>query len=306
MSLVSGLVTDATNFVGGVAKNVTTNVGSAVNAITNPSELVSAVRKMTLPLGGNVFTAAVVEFLGPENSDDWRVRLSIPFNFFMGSAVFGPLIDAGGLVFPYTPTINISASANYDSIDVTHQNYQFAAYKNSNPGDITIDAPFNVEDAEQAKYWLAAVHFLRSATKMYTGDSSEAGSPPPILSLSGYGDYVFKRVPVVVTNFSISLPNDCDYISAKSDRGFGIVSDITSGNLNANSIGKVAGPLLMSSMNASNLLGGAIGGFFGGDSHVPTKSNINITLKPVYSREATKNFSLQSFVNGTYIRGGYI
>ena len=287
-------IQDATSLV----KSVASNLPKALNSITNPSELISAVRKVAVPLGGNIITEALVEFIGPENSDDWRVRLSIPFNFFMGSAVFAPLVDAGGFIFPYTPTISIRGQANYSNDAITHQNYNMVSYQNSSPNEITISGDFNVEDATQAQYWIAAVHFLRSVTKMYTGSTSQAGSPPPILSLNGYGDYVFKKIPVVVTNFSVDFGKDCDYISTSPERGLNLSGGIAPGagiidNLNAD----LNATVLATGINA--LLGG-------GDSHVPTKSTISVTLLPTYSREAVRQFSLQTFVNGGYVRGGFI
>jgi hypothetical protein len=119
------------------------------------------------------------------------------------------------MVFPYTPSIKISHTANYDEQSMTHQNYQFISYQNSKMERIGITAPFFVEDAVQAQYWLAAVHYFRSVTKMFTGSDagSSAGSPPPIVYLSGYGDFVFKNIPVVVTSFSVDLSSDTNYIS---------------------------------------------------------------------------------------------
>jgi len=294
---VGGLVNDVTSGVSGIVGNITQNGKNLYEGITNPSQIAAAARKALLPLGGSTFKTALVDFLGPENSKDWRVRLSIPFNFFMSSAVFEPLVNAGGLIFPYTPTIRISGGANYDDIDVTHQNYPFLAYKNSKPGDITISGDFNVQDVEQAKYWIAVVHFLRSSTKMFTGGKeNEQGSPPPILSLNAYGDFVFKKVPVVIKSFDIDLPKDCDYISTKPKRGL---------TTNLKSLGISAA---MSQFNPDDFIGGLATMMLAGEgeSHVPVKSTISVTLQPVYSREAVKQFSLQAFVNGQYIMGGFI
>ena len=47
---------------------------------------------------------------------------------------------------------------------------------------------------------------------MAYGKTFNAGTPPPIVLLNGYGDYVFKNVPVVIINFSVDLPTDVDYI----------------------------------------------------------------------------------------------
>lgn len=288
-------IQDAQQLIG----DVTSNLPKALNSITNPSELISSLRKIAVPLGGNIITEALVEFAGPENSDDWRVRLSIPFNFFMSSAVFSPLVDAGGFIFPYTPTISIRGTANYSNDAITHQNFNMVSYQSSSPNEITITGDFNVEDSAQARYWIAAVHFLRSVTKMYTGNTAQQGSPPPILSLNGYGDYVFKKVPVVVTNFAVEFGKDCDYISTSPDRGlaFNGLSGVVAGGL-----GGVVGPNL-----SSDLLTTGINAFLGGgDSHVPTKSTISVTLLPTYSRESVREFSLQTFVNGGYVRGGFI
>ena len=317
-------------------------LAGALNNLSNPAGLISALRSINLPGGetsGSAAAATRVQFSGPGNSDDWRVRLSIPPNFFASSDVLAPLQRAGGLVFPYTPTISISHSASYDDVAITHQNYQFMAYQNSKANAISISGPFNVEDAVQAQYWIAAIHFLRSATKMYTGDGDSAGSPPPILSLNGYGDYVFKNVPVVITSFSIDLPAEANYIAttmgtagfsghgtasggaASTISGFaaistglaGIAGQLGAGKL-ATSLGKV-GAIGNVIGGATQLLSGGagqgVGGSFptsSGNTHVPNKSTLTVTVQPVYSREAVRQFSLSKFVNGGYVNGsgGYI
>jgi hypothetical protein len=77
---------------------------------------------------------------------------------------------------------------------------------------MTIIGDFFVENEMEGRYWVAATHYLRSITKMAYGASSNAGSPPPVVKLNGYGDYVFKDVPVAVQMFTVELPNDVDYI----------------------------------------------------------------------------------------------
>ena len=218
---------------------------------------------------------------GPSDvNEDWRVRLSIPpIDPFNTSPVFAPLRVLGNMVFPYTPTIQLSHTANYNDVGITHQNYQFLAYENSRVDNIVITAPFNVEDGKQAKYWIAALHYFRSVTKMFSGPDGEdlAGNPPPIVKLNGYGEYVFNNVPVVVKSFSFDLPQDADYIPADDSLLAGIPG---------------------------------IGGLFGGGikaSRVPTKSTLSVVLQPVYSRKAAREFSLKTFVNGGYVStGGYV
>ena len=41
------------------------------------------------------------------------------------------------------------------------------------------------------------------------------GNPPPILHLSGYGDHMFDKVPVIVKSFNVELRAGLDYICTK-------------------------------------------------------------------------------------------
>ena len=296
----------------GSSSSMGMQLSSALNNLANPANLLSKIRSVNLPAGGNVvgnLLTSAAQFGGSDANSDWRVRLSIPGGtIFDSSSIFAPLKSAGGLVFPYTPSINIGSSAKYSAIDPVHNNYPFQAYQNSAPDAITITAPFFVEDAVQAQYWIAAVHFLRSATKMFSGDSSPAGNPPPILSLNGYGEYVFKNVPVVVTNFTVSLDASSDYISTISTGGtqnlLGAAAGLANQIPGAQALGAIlgAGSSLLTSALSST--GGATGG-----SHVPTKSSFTIGLQTVYSRESVRTFSLQKFVNGDYMTSsgaGYV
>lgn len=338
-SSVGSGIQSAIGTVGQVA-GVASRLAGALNNLSNPSALISQLRGINLPnfsMSGSAFAATRVMFAGPGNKDDWRVRLTIPDNFFASSPVLAPLKAAGGLVFPYTPTLSISSSASYDDIALTHQNYTMLAYQNSKVNEFTITGAFNVEDELQAQYWVAAVHFLRSATKMYTGDDVQGfqGSPPPILALNGYGDYVFKNVPVVVKSFNIELPADSNYISCTvGAAGFSAGRGNTAQTINgvaatanrlaglAGNLGKAGVAAKLGSLAATgaaiggvtSAISGVVNGLSGnfstssGATHVPVKSSLTISLQPVYSREAMRQFSLQKFVNGSYVNGtgGYV
>lgn len=317
--------------------NTASALAGALNNLSNPAGLISALRAMGAKKGadggGQVTSNASVMFGGDEAKDgDWRVRLSVPAAF-KSSGILKPLVEANGLIFPYTPTISISSSANYEDVPMTHQNYSFLFYQNSRADQITINAPFNVEDSAQGAYWLAAVHMLRSCTKMFTGDGSLQGNPPPILKLNGYGDYVFKNVPVVIKSFSVELPADANYINTSAAvatvgpaAGGGVLSTIAGISGTVGQLAGLAGALgnnkLANNLGRAGAIGGAIagvgslltgvplpnGGPFGaaGTSWVPVKSTMSITLQPIYSREAMRQFSLQRFVSGEYVDGGYI
>lgn len=204
------------------------------------------------------------------SGDDWRVRLSLP-STFASDTVLKPLVETNGLVFPYTPTILIQHTANYDSMQPTHSNYPFHNYQNSQIEDIVITGDFFCENAKDAQYWSAMVHYLRSATKMAYGQSPNAGTPPPIVHLNGYGDFVFPNVPVVIKNFTVDLPADVDYI--KTQVTGDIQTSVTTGD--------PKGP----------------------SGYAPTQSQVAVTVTPIYSRAKVSQFNLSTFINGGYLGG---
>lgn len=155
----------------------------------------------------------VVRFIDDVQED--RVRISDPSGIFIneGSAVLSPLADVGYVLFPYTPSILMSHTASYDTLNPTHSNYGYNFYQNSSTTTIGISGTFTAKDPDSAAYVLAVQHFFRSVTKMFYGKDPEAGTPPPVLRLDGHGDYQFSSVPIVITDFSVELPTDVDYIS---------------------------------------------------------------------------------------------
>lgn len=210
---------------------------------------------------------------------DWRVRLGLPGSIADGT-LLKPLIETQGLVFPYTPTIIIQHTANYNALQPVHSNYPYYNYQNSQIDDMVITGDFFVENAVDAQYWIAMIHYLRTVTKMAYGQTSSplAGSPPPVVRLTGYGEYVFPNVPVVVKNFTVDLPADVDYVKTQ-----------VTGEVTQDTIGQYSGKV----------------------GWVPTQSLVSVTVAPVYSRAKTSQFNLNTFVNGGYLGdsgsgGGFI
>jgi hypothetical protein len=332
-TLKSGASSTISNLGGSIGSNFN-NTGSplgivgklsgALNNLSDPSKLLSNLRSLNLPVGGNTANplgSTGATWGGTETDKDWRVRLSLPtIGVFKDSWVLQPLISAGGMIFPYTPSVSISSSANYDEQSLVHQNFQFITYQNSKVDRISITAPFYVEDAVQAQYWLAAVHYFRSVTKMFTGSDSGStqGNPPPIVYLNGYGDFVFKNIPVVVTSFSVDLGTDVNYISTSLRKGVGRPAGAPAAAPVAQSGGwlSLAGAALQAGglRNAGSFISGLDNKnktgspaqsqqsqAMYGDSHVPVKSTFQIGLQPIYSRQAIRDFSLQAFVQGAYV-----
>lgn len=327
---VTNILAASTNAVATAAGavNSVSNLASAVSAgFGNGGGIAGALRAIDLPSAGEIagdLYVAAAQFANDAAANDWRVRLSLPsWPSFQTSPVLKPLQDAGGLIFPYTPSITIASSATYTNIDTVHTNYGFRGFQHSDPGAITITAPMNVEDPTQGLYWIAAVHYLRSLTKMFTGNDPKAGNPPPVIMLNGYGNYVFKNVPCVVTAFQSTLDDKCDYIGVPVvGSAAGVIEGVADQTAAlASTIGGVFGGGIAGVTDiVSEVAGGvgqvaAIGALFGaggstsgGTSYVPTKSSFTVTVQPVYSRQSARNFSLDRFVEGGYLTNpfGYI
>lgn len=282
-----GTVTNAIGQVaGGVLGATVGAIGGAVNGfgtgfsafLSNPNfsnsasvtnSYASFLRANSIPPGAEPnynYTSVQAKFSENPEQKDWRVKIGCD-RIINNSPVMIPLQRTGGMIFPFTPTVQMSHTANYTQVDTTHTNYPFYAYRNSQIDDITITGKFAVQDELDAAYWLATVHFLRTVTKMYFGQGNNLGNPPPICVLNGYGDFVYNNVSVIVKNFQVSLPNDVDYIAVNLRTTPGTKS-------------------------GTNL------------SYVPTLSDITVSLSPVYSREKIKTFNLEAFANGQLITPG--
>ena len=221
-----------------------------------------------------------VKWSGRHDVKDWRVRLQIPSASNLGSFLFdnnpllAPLMDHRGFVFPLTPSMIIQHSANYNALAQTHSNYPFQAYQNSQVDQMNIIGEFPVQNYDDAKYWVATVNFLRTVTKMFFGkDQDFKGNPPPILHLSGYGDHMFNKVPVIAQSFNVELRNDHDYISTKQ------------------------GPITVKDTAAMEDIGFDVNDNVD-QTWAPTLSTISVGVIPIYSRRSLKQFSLKDFASG--------
>ena len=243
----------------------------------------------------------------PNASNDWRVRVTLApgSNYFYNdpnNTLLSPLVTelgggstnpiasnvsnifglggAGarrvGVIFPYTPQLQVTHTANYSPQKLTHNNYTQYFYDNSEVQAISINADFTVQNVNEGQYLLACIYFFRSVTKMFFGQDPDgmAGNPPPMVYLNGYGQYYLPNVPCVVTSFSHTMPADVDYM------------DIPEPGMTAGA--KAYNPQFTNPrLNSTRL---------------PTTSSITLSLQPVYSRTAqTKSFSLNDFASGALI-----
>ena len=180
---------------------------------------------------GNGNGGADVPDANSGNNGDWRARISVSPNanilYRAGGDIMYPLLNTDGVIFPYAPTLQIQQSAKYNSTDLTHSNYTNYFYQSSEVQAIQISGEFSAQTPVDADYVLATLHFFRSATKMFFGNSGEfQGSPPPIVYLDGYGKHYLPHVPCLITNFSHSMPPAVDYISASNGQRIPTLSSI--------------------------------------------------------------------------------
>lgn len=156
----------------------------------------------------------------PQRNLDRRVRLrpktgaeGYVYGDDLQPGLLTVLRQTNGLVFPVTPTINETHSVSYTSHSPSHSISKFNNYENTDNVQLQIVGDFHVTNATEARYLLACIHFLRSVTKMDFGTQSETrGTPPPILLFSGYGNFMYNDIPVIVKNVNFSFESDIDYV----------------------------------------------------------------------------------------------
>lgn len=253
------------------------------------------------------------------NNGDWRLRLSLaPGADYLYNAtpsgILAPLKNTSGVIFPYTPRISTSYNANYTPTDLTHSNYKNYFYQNSNVGEITIEAKFTAQDTNEAQYLLAVIHFFRSITRMFYGQDAQRGAPPPLVFLTGYGEYQFNQHPCVVTNFTYNMPDNVDYIRARSINinGANLLSRRTRQSVPTDPISgaiqRIANLFSSQGISPGAIINRPAPPTLGQNNptYVPTSVDLTIRLLPMQSRsQVSQQFSLKGFANGDLIRGGF-
>jgi hypothetical protein len=259
---------------------------------------------------GNATNQDAVSF---EKAKDWRVRLSLAPNAnYLYKAekgkigILAPLAATNGVIFPYTPSVSVVYAASYDASELVHSNYKIYNYKNSAVDTVTITGDFTAQDTNEANYLLAVIHFFKSVTKMFYGQDQNPrnGTPPPLVYMSGLGTFQFDNHPLVVSNFTYSLPNEVDYIrsgSVTTEPGSSTTGQITVNNTDSASNARIQ----------SSGLGAKIPNFQrqqatinSNATYVPTKMQIVITCIPIVTRnDISNNFSLRDYATGALLQG---
>jgi hypothetical protein len=190
------------NIGGALARNA---LGTVANAVLPRTQF-----------GGFGLPEAANVLYPQQNAQDRMVSLRpkpAAANRVYGNGLLKPLKDAGGLIWPYTPTITYQHPITYEPVSVTHANQDFHVYSRTPAVNLQVSGEFTVQNPQEGAYSLAALHFLRTMAKMHFGETDpQAGTPPPVLLFNAYGPFVFKDVPVIVKDFNAEFSQDVDYV----------------------------------------------------------------------------------------------
>ena len=202
---ISNGISTITSTVGNIANNVEAGI---TNFISDPSSIIPDISNFNFVGGASdtlstLFGNSLTSSLGDSSNN-----------------ILSPLAQTNGMVFPYTPTVDFNQQIDYSSYDPVHSNQELHAYQRTRAPVISITGEFTSQNQYEASYSLAAFHFCRVVSKMAFGQSRNAGTPPPILLLSAYGEYMFSDVPVILTSFSIGLPKEVDYVQVPNSRSY--------------------------------------------------------------------------------------
>ncbi len=282
--------------VGTVAAPVVAGVNSVTSSFTNLASGNNPLAPLTDPITSRLRTAGLlpgavrggpattqVNFFNAEERTaipkDWKVKITR--SNLTTEGILKPLADVRGVVFPYTPQITVTQQANYNPQRFTHSNYTHLAYENSEVQAIQITGEFTAQTRAEADYVLACIYFLRTASKMSFGQSRDAGQPPPIVFLNGYGKYYFPDVACLIQSFSHTMPAEVDYIETSDGNASGGTVDLPNGR-------------------------DSIAATVGETTRIPTTSTITVTLQPVYSKRLLSRFDIDEFAQGKLLDKGFI
>ena len=158
-------------------------------------------------------------------------------------------------------------------------------------------------------------------SKMFYGATDPlAGTPPPLVFLSGLGQYQFNNHPCEVASFTYNLPSDVDYIRANGFNNYGVNLD----NRRQQSSGPPTSGILGAIATVNRLFNNGLSGAtnkqvspsavgannsntnYTNSTYVPTKMEISIQLLPIQTRsQVSTQFNVQDFASGKLLQQGF-
>lgn len=223
-----------------------------------------------------------------------------------------PIGNLNILEFPYTPQIEYSHDVKYDAYSLTHTNYQpYAFVKSENP-TISMTCKFSAHTVDHFKISERAIRFLRTYSKMNYGRTDpDRGQPPRILRLFAYGQQMFNDVPVVISKYSMTFPEDVDYVQGEfsndgeftgvSSRDPGLPSNQRGSDPRQQGAGYGQSTAAFADQDPRRLDRQSF------SLALPVLFSINISLLVQQNLSKTVNeFNLNDFASGDLVRKGYI
>lgn len=271
---VAGVAT----LIGGLTGNKSAGkVGAAAALVSAGAGLISRLQAAGLKPGGavSVGTGGLTNGAAAVGGD-WRVKIGVgetsgifykdpKIQETAGTSILGPLIATNGVVFPYTPAITLTYQNNYSAMPVTHSINTVQAYNNSDVASISIVGEFTANTPQEAAYVLAVIHFFKSASKMFFGDADNKNN--------------------------IGAPPPLLFLDGFGEHYFPHVPCILQGFTHT------------MSDDVDFITADPGGEMSSSPTRVPTRSSIQITLVPQYTRTGLKKFNLDAFARGELISG---
>jgi hypothetical protein len=258
-------------------------------------------------VAGTAGLTALTNLINGTNNDS-RIRLAAynPDEVYGNSPIMAPIKNTNGMMFPYTPTITYTQQVNYMDLGLVHSNTDYQAYTRTPSTKINLNGKFTVQSQKEGLYALAVIHFLRTASKSHFGEKDPvAGLPPPVLKLSGYGNYMFNYLNCILTDHSWTFDEGTDLMDINVSAS--PLSSLASAGVGALIGG--AGSAISSSLGglASGLAGSAINsllGVTGGGARIPVVFNISCSLTVIQTPSRMRQtFNFSDFANGQLMTG---
>ena len=220
------------------------------------------------------------------------------------SGLMSPLNGTNGMVFPYQPTVTWSQDVTYTQMEIVHANQDFYSYSKTPALKLTVDGDFTVQNQTEGLYSLACIQFLRTVTKMWFGGNTTAsqnlaGTPPPVLLFDAYGQLMFNALPVIVTQFAVTLPKDVDYVPVQT----GLSADGT-GNGNPQPLNTALAANVFNSMLSPTAAAGSGTQPVQGFAWLPSVFSISVQLTVQNTPNRLRAFDLDQFRTGQLLTQG--
>ena len=139
------------------------------------------------------------------------------------------------VTFNVMPTISESRQANYASFTPIQHPGEILKYQgtSSRTWSVTVqlvsrtvdEATQNQANLNIIRSWVMPFYGVGTANNQFT--AAYLGAPPPIITLTAYGDYAIGPVKCIMENYSFDWPNTVDYIQTVDGQPFPVLATIS-------------------------------------------------------------------------------